>query len=386
MKQMYILKSVSFMNVTILKDPCPHEKRVAITPQIVKKLLINGATNINIEASAGEQAGYHDAEYKEAGASIIENRSATLKQTDIVLCVNYPLKETLTELKPHACVVGIAQATHNPHIIECAQENKLSLFAMEKLPRITRAQSMDVLSSQSNLAGYRAVIEAAYLYDRVFPMMMTAAGTVPPARVIVIGTGVAGLQAIATAKRLGCVVSAFDVRTAAKEQVESLGATFIEVEAAKAEDDTSGYAQEVTSQYKERQAEKLLQELKKTNIVITTALIPGKPAPKIITSAMVKNMPKGSIIVDLAAPMGGNCELTQLGDTPLQAAHGIKVYGPHNILSHVAYEASQLYAKNLLAFMTLLTNKETQAVDYSLKDELVAGTLLVNKGEIVQAQ
>lgn len=261
----------------------------------------------------------------------------------------------------------------------------LSTFALELIPRITRAQTMDVLSSQSNLAGYRAVIEAANAFGRAFPMMMTAAGTVPPARVLVLGAGVAGLQAIATARRLGAIVSAFDVRAAAKEQVQSLGATFVEVEGAENAETSGGYAKEVSEDFKMRQQAKIHETLKKSDIAIATALIPGKPAPVLITEAMVKDMKPGSVIVDLAVERGGNCPLSEAGKVVQK--HGVTLIGHDNMPSRIAVDASALYARNVFSFLSLLINKDKKdELHINVEDEIIKGTLLTHQGQVVHPQ
>jgi len=329
------------MKVFIPKETAEFESRVAATPDSVQKLVALGC-KVTIEKDAGKAAGYSDAEYKKAGAAI-----GAKAGNDIILQVS-PAQITIGKQK----------------------------FDMLKVPRITRAQSMDVLSSQANLGGYRAVIDALNVYSRAFPMMMTAAGTVTPAKVIIVGAGVAGLQAIATAKRMGAIVSAFDVRAAAKEQVESLGAKFIEVEGEDAED-KSGYAKEVSAEYKKRQEQALKDAMAKADIVITTAQIPGRPAPRIISKDMVELMKAGSVIVDMAVGSGGNCELSQVGK---DVEHkGVLILGHPNLPSKLAAAASKLYAQNLVNFLGLVIKDGKLAIDE--KDEIIASTLVKTEPE-----
>lgn len=355
------------MNIVIVKERLAGEKRVAATPDTVKKLVAAGQA-VHVEPDAGAGSSIPDAAYQAAGATL----SAPLENADLLLCVNAPDAAQLQALKPGAMVLGMLDPFHFNAVPYTAK--KLTAFALEKLPRISRAQSMDVLSSQSNLAGYRAVIEAVAHFGKAVPMMMTAAGTVAPAKALILGAGVAGLQAIATAKRLGAVVSAFDVRPVVKEQVESLGAKFIEVPAEENAETGGGYAKEMSEDYKRRQSELIHQTIIKQDIVITTALIPGKPAPTLITEAMVKEMKPGAVIVDMAAASGGNCPLTEAGKAVVK--HGVSLLGYTDLPSRVAVDASQLYAKNLLNFITTLLLPEIK-----WEDELVKGTLLVREGD-----
>jgi len=284
-------------------------------------------------------------------------------------------------MKQGAVLVGILNPHSDRALIDGYARRGLTAFAMEFLPRITRAQTMDVLSSQANLAGYRAVLEAAHEFGRAFPMMMTAAGTVAPARVVVLGAGVAGLQAIATARRLGAVVSAFDVRRAAKEQVESLGASFIEVDDAVDAETKAGYAREMDEAYRKKQEARLAEVLKKQDIAICTALIPGRPAPRLITEAMVRDMKPGAVIVDLAVEQGGNCELSELGKVVTR--HNVRIVGYPNLPGRIPVEASHLYARNLLSFLSLLIDKETKGLKIDWTDEIVAATVLTRDNRIV---
>ncbi len=357
------------MKIAILREEINGEKRVAATPDSIKKYIALGAT-VTIENQAGTGASIANFEYENAGAIISDN----LSDADIVLCVRPPSAHKLSQIKENAILVGMLEPYGNQEQISIYNERNISAFSLELLPRISRAQAMDVLSSQSNLAGYRAVIEAVTALGKAVPMMMTAAGTVTPAKALILGAGVAGLQAIATAKRLGAVVSAFDVRPVAKEQVESLGAKFIEV-AAESGETSGGYAKEMSDDYKRKQSELIAETIKKQDIVISTALIPGRPAPVLITEDMVKTMKQGSVIVDLAAASGGNCPLTELDN--ITEKYGVTLIGYSNLPSHVAIDASQLYARNLYNFIsTLLVEQNTINVKWD--DELTKATQLKN--------
>ncbi len=378
------------MKIAVLKERRPYEKRVAATPDTVKKYRALGY-DVAVETGAGEASSYIDHQYASAGAEIAPNAETALFGADIVLKVQRPMNsaeglDEIGQIKPGALLVGML----NPYAarvdmdLYCA--NNLTAMAMELAPRITRAQAMDVLSSQSNLAGYRAVIDAAEQYGRAMPMMMTAAGTVAPARVLVMGAGVAGLQAIATARRLGAIVSATDVRPAAKEQVQSLGATFVMVEneETKQAETSGGYAKEMSAEYKRLQAELVAETIKKQDIVICTALIPGRPAPRLISAEMVQTMKPGSVIVDLAVEQGGNCELSEVGK--IVEAYGVKIVGHRNVPSRVAVDASSLYARNVLSFITMLTAKSGGELDVNWEDEIVKGVTLTHDGKIVHPQ
>lgn len=365
--------------IAVLKETTPGEHRVAITPDMVKKFAANGM-QISVQPGAGEKAMISDTAYQSAGATL-ENHPE--KNADILLAVRPPASENLEQLKEGALLVGMLDP-YGPMVdLTIYNHKKLAAFSMELLPRISRAQSMDVLSSQSNLAGYRAVIEAVGAMQKVAPMMMTAAGTVAPAKVLVLGAGVAGLQAIATAKRLGAVVSAFDVRPAVKEQVESLGGKFIEVPAEETGEADGGYAKEMSEEYKKKQSALIAETVSKQDIVITTALIPGKPAPQLITEDMVKSMQAGSVIVDLAAIAGGNCPLTEADQTITK--HGVILMGHCNLPSHCASDASKLYARNLYNFVSTLILSE-EGINVKWDDELINGTLLCRDGQTVNAQ
>jgi NAD(P) transhydrogenase subunit alpha len=370
------------MRIAVLSETDGAETRVSATPETVKKYKSLGA-DVIVQAGAGAKAGIPDAEFEAAGASIAKAAKEALKDADIILKVRRPAEGELKGAKPGALVIAIMDPYGQEAALKALADAQVSAFAMELMPRITRAQVMDVLSSQANLAGYRAVIDATAEYGRALPMMMTAAGTVPAARIFVMGAGVAGLQAIATARRLGAVVTATDVRPAAKEQVESLGAKFIAVEDEefKQAETAGGYAKEMSDAYKAKQAELVASHIAKQDIVITTALIPGRPAPKLVSRAMVESMKPGSVIVDLAVERGGNCELAQPGQ--VVEHNGVKIVGHLNVPGRLAATASSLYAKNLYAFVETLVDKETKALAVKWDDELVKATCLTRDGAIV---
>ncbi|SFI99060.1 Re/Si-specific NAD(P)(+) transhydrogenase subunit alpha [Aerobium aerolatum] len=357
------------------------EARVAASPETVKRLSGLGFTVV-IEKDAGANARIPDADFAANGATI--GSAADVKSADVVLKVRRPTTAELKNYKPGALVLASMDPYGNDAAIAAMAGAGVSAFAMEFMPRITRAQSMDILSSQANLAGYQAVVDAAYEYDRALPMMMTAAGTVPAAKVFVMGVGVAGLQAIATARRMGAVVTATDVRPAAKEQVASLGAKFLAVEDEefKAAETAGGYAKEMSKEYQAKQAALTAEHIAKQDIVITTALIPGRPAPKLVSAAMVASMKAGSVIVDLAVERGGNVEGAVAGEV-VTTANGVKIVGHLNVPGRVAASASLLYAKNLYTFLETMVDKETKTVSLNLEDELVAATLLTHGGKVV---
>jgi len=375
------------MIVAIPKERRPGETRVAASPDTVKKLIDLGL-DVVVEKGAGQAAAMTDDAYKAAGATIAKDTKSALEKADIVLKVQRPTgsddkTDEVALLKEGAVLLCILNAYNDRPLLDQLAARKVATFGMEFVPRITRAQSMDVLSSQSNLAGYKSVLDAAAEFGRAFPMMMTAAGTIPPARVMIMGVGVAGLQAIATARRLGAIVSATDVRAATKEQVESLGATFVMVdsEEAKQAETAGGYAKEMSDEYKKQQAALIAETLKKQDIAICTALIPGRKAPTLITEAMVKSMKPGSVIVDLAVEQGGNCEASEPGKVVQK--HGVTIVGHLNVPGRLPVDASALYAKNLLNFVTLLIDKETKALKIDLEDEIEKGTLVTQDGQIV---
>src|SRR5215210_6306707 len=367
------------MKIAIPAETDPGEPRVAATPDTVKKMLSLGA-DVTVERDAGRRSGILDADYQAAGAVV---GSDVVRDADVVLRVRRPSPTELAGCKRGALVLGILDPFGNEAAIRALAETGVVAFAMELMPRITRAQSMDVLSSQANLAGYRAVIDAAAEFGRAFPMMMTAAGTVPAARIFVMGAGVAGLQAIATARRLGAIVTATDVRPAAKEQVESLGAKFVAVEDEefKQAETAGGYAKEMSAEYRAKQAELVASHIAKQDIVITTALIPGRPAPKLVSRAMVEAMKPGSVIVDLAVERGGNCEAAKPGEV---AEHnGVKIVGHLNVPGRLANTASSLYARNLYAFVETLVDKASKQLAVKWDDELVKATCLTRDGAVV---
>ena len=370
------------MRIAVLSETDPVETRVAATPETVKKYKSLGA-EVAIEAGAGRKAGVPDAEFEAAGATTAPSAAEVARDADVVLKVRRPGTGELMAMKSGALVIGIMDPYGHEDAVRAMAEANVSAFAMELMPRITRAQVMDVLSSQANLAGYRAVLDAAAEYGRAFPMMMTAAGTVPAARLFVMGVGVAGLQAIATARRLGAVVTATDVRPAVKEQVESLGAKFLAVEDEefRQAETAGGYAKEMSAEYREKQAALTASHIAKQDIVITTALIPGRPAPKLVSRAMVESMRPGSVVVDLAVERGGNCELAQAGQ--VVDHNGVKIVGHLNVPGRLAASASALYARNLYAFLETLVDKGTKQLAVNWDDELVKATCLTRDGAVV---
>ena len=378
------------MKIAIPKERRAHESRVAATPDSVAGYVKLGF-DVVVEKGAGAGAAISDAAYKEAGAAIAKDAAGAVGDADIVLRVQRPQTaaegtDEIAAMKDGAMVIGVMSPHADAAALEAYAAKNLTVFALELVPRITRAQNMDVLSSQSNLAGYKAVLEATSVFGRALPMMMTAAGRINPAKVFVMGAGVAGLQAIATARRLGAVVSATDVRPAAAEQVESLGASFVMVESEEtAQAETSGgYAKEMSEDYKRRQAELVANHIADQDIVITTALIPGRPAPQLVSEDMVKSMAAGSVIVDLAAEQGGNCALTQPGKVATK--HGVSIVGTLNMPSRLAVDASALYARNVSNFLTPLVDRETKALAIDWDDEIVTGTCLTRDGKVVHPQ
>ncbi len=358
------------------------EPRVAATPETIRKFIALGA-NVVVQAGAGLKSGISDSAYVEAGASTAQTGPDTVRDADVVLKVRRPNAADLHAYKRGALVVAIMDPYDQPEALRAMAEAGVTGFSMELMPRITRAQVMDVLSSQANLAGYRAVIDAAEQYGRAFPMMMTPAGTVPAAKVFIMGVGVAGLQAIATARRLGAVVTATDVRPATKEQVESLGAKFVAVEDEefKQAETSGGYAKQMSEAYQAKQAELVASHIAKQDIVITTALIPGRPAPKLVSAAMVSSMRPGSVIIDLAVERGGNCEASRPGE--VVERNGVKIVGYLNVPGRLASTASNLYARNLFAFVETLIDKTSKAVAVDWNDELVKATALTRDGAVV---
>jgi len=367
--------------IAVTRERREGESRCAATPETVKKLVALGAT-VTVESGTGAGSSIPDADYVAAGAKVTTDLAAVLAGADILLKVRGPTASETSALKSGAVVVGMLDAYRDKATVDALKGQGATTFAMEFVPRITRAQVMDVLSSQANLAGYRAVIEAAHTYGRGFPMMMTAAGTVAAAKVFVMGAGVAGLQAIATARRLGAVVTATDVRPAAKEQVESLGAKFVAVEDEefKAAETAGGYAKQMSAEYQAKQAELTASHIVKQDVVITTALIPGRPAPKLVTATHVASMKAGSVIVDLAVEAGGNVE----GSKPDQIAttsNGVKIVGWNNMAGRIAADASALYARNLVAFVGLMVKDGALAID--LEDEILKAAIVTHQGQVV---
>jgi len=374
------------MKLAVVKETAPGERRVAASPESVKKFAEMGLT-VAVETGAGAGSMLADEAFDEAGAEIAADRKAGLKDADIILTVRGLAEDDLSAVKSGALMLGLLDPYQARERLQAYAEAGLRAVALELIPRITRAQAMDVLSSQSNLAGYRAVLDAAFHYSRAFPMMMTAAGTVAPARAMVLGAGVAGLQAIATARRLGAIVSATDVRLAAKEQVESLGAKFVMVEDEEASEaeTAGGYAKEMSEDYKKKQAELIAETLKKQDIVITTALIPGKPAPELISEEMLRAMKPGAVIVDLAVEQGGNCALSKPDE--VVDVGGVQILGYTNVSSRVATDASMLLAKNLLNYLTPLIDGETGQLTLDDEgDEVVKHSLVTKDGAIVHPQ
>ncbi|XBQ17564.1 MAG: Re/Si-specific NAD(P)(+) transhydrogenase subunit alpha [Oceanicaulis sp.] len=368
------------MKVAVLAETRQGEARVAATPDSVRALIKAGA-EVAVEKGAGAKASFSDADYESAGAAV-GTKAATLKGADALFCVRRPDAATLEKLKDGAVVIGLLEPHGDKDFAKVCADAKVNALAMEFTPRITRAQSMDALSSQSNLAGYRAVIEAAELYGRAFPMMMTAAGTIAAAKAFVMGAGVAGLQAIATARRLGAVVSATDVRPAAKEQVASLGAKFVAVEDEefKAAETAGGYAKEMSDEYKKKQAELVASHIAKQDVVITTALIPGRPAPRLIDKTMVEAMKPGSVIIDIAAANGGNCELTEPDKVVVHK--GVTVAGFTNLPGRLPADSSQLLAKNLVNLFPLIKG-EDGALAPHWDDDIIKGMALTKDGAVV---
>jgi NAD(P) transhydrogenase subunit alpha len=371
------------MKIAVISETAALETRVAATPETIKKLIGLGAT-VSVEAGAGKNSGIPDAEFTAAGANIASSAKETLADAAVVLKVRRPTEGEMALMPKGALVLAVMDPYDSPEALASMAKEGLSAFSMELMPRITRAQVMDVLSSQANLAGYRAVIDASSAYGRGMPMMMTAAGTVPAAKVFVMGAGVAGLQAIATARRLGAIVTATDVRPAAKEQVASLGAKFIAVEddEFKQAETAAGYAKPMSAEYQAKQAALVASHIAKQDIVITTALIPGRPAPKLVSEEMVRSMRAGSVIVDLAVERGGNVALSKAGET-IVTENGVSILGPVNLPGRIAASASALYAKNLFAFLETMIDKKEKTLAPNWDDELVKATLLTRDGSVV---
>lgn len=366
------------MKIGVLKESREGENRVALTPSVVQSLQKAGF-DVMIEAGSGLNSSYSDEAYEKAGARVQASKAELLAGADLVIKVNTPTDSEITGLKEGSSLISFIYGVMNPAMVQALNNRKVSVFAMDAIPRISRAQNMDALSSQSNLAGYKAVIMGANAMGKIFPLMMTAAGTITPSRVVIFGAGVAGLQAIATAKRLGAIVEVTDVRPETKEQVESLGGKFIEVKS----DDTvkveGGYAKEVSAEYLQKQKEAVNKSLFQADLVITTALVMGKKAPVLITEEQVKQMKLGAVIVDMAIEQGGNCEASELGKTIVK--HGVKIIGQANLPSTLANNASELYAKNVYNLLMHLATKD--GFKWELEEEITKGTLIAHQGQIL---
>ena len=371
------------MKIVVLNEGSS-DSRVSASPETVKKISEMNH-DVFVQKGAGVRSNFSDHQYEENGANIFEGKDV-IREADVIFKVNKPSADEIEVFKENSILIGALDPFNNSDLIEQLKNKKIISFAMELMPRITRAQSMDILSSQSNLAGYKAVINASKLFGKAFPMMMTAAGTIAPAKVMVFGAGVAGLQAIATAKRLGAIVSATDVRLAAKEQVESLGGKFIMVESDELKDSetSAGYAKEMSEEFKIKQAELISQTLSSQDIIICTALIPGKKAPILISEEQIKSMKPGSIIIDLASESGGNCECSVAGE--IKNIDGVLVSGSKNITSEIAQDASALFSKNLLNFFMILIDNDTKELNIDWEDEIITGTALTKNGEIIHKE
>jgi len=375
------------VNIAVIKEIAAGERRVALDPDRVARLVKSGFV-VHVQAGAGTRAFFTDGSYERAGATLVKGAAETLKQADVVLKVDKPVfneeldVHELDLIPASAVLIGLLSPLTDAELVQKMVERKLSAFSMDLVPRIARAQKMDALSSMSSLAGYKAVLVAANALGKYFPMLMTAAGTIPPAKVLVLGAGVAGLQAIATAHRLGATVSAYDVRPAVKEQVQSLGATFIELELEESAEDAGGYAKELSAEAQRRGQELVGHHVETSDVVITTAQIPGRPAPQLVPEAMVKTMRPGSVIVDLAAETGGNCELTQAGE--VVEKYGVSVHGLAHVPSSMPLHASQLYARNVLALFEHLV-KENE-VHFDFEDEVTREACVTHQGNMVSAR
>lgn len=368
------------MIIAVPKEFAEGEKRVALTPDVIGRMAGDNHTFL-VESGAGSAANYPDEAYREKGASITGDRGQLFEKADLLIAIQCPPKEDLERLSAGSTLVCLLWARQNPERVDYLKQKNITSLGLEAVPRISRAQNMDVLSSMSSIAGYRSALIGAQELDRYLPMMMTAAGTIPPARVLVLGAGVAGLQAIATAKRLGAKVEAFDIRPAVKEQVESLGASFVEIPMEEEETETEGgYARELAEDEQERQRQVIAEHAAKSDIVITTALVPGKKAPLLVTEEMVAGMHPGAVIVDLAAEQGGNCALTEAGKT-VESENGVKIAGPLNLPSTLANHASQLYAKNMQALLNHLLKEGDLKLDF--EDEITLNTTITHGGEII---
>ncbi len=366
------------MKIGVLKESREGENRVALTPSVVQSLLKAGF-DVTIESGSGLNSSYSDESYEKAGASIKFSKADLLAEVDLTIKVNIPTDAEISGIKEGSSLISFIYGAMNPGMVQSLNNRRVSVFAMDAIPRISRAQNMDALSSQSNLAGYKAVIMGANAMGKIFPLMMTAAGTITPSRVLIFGAGVAGLQAIATAKRLGAIVEVTDVRPETKEQVESLGGKFIEVKSDDAVKVEGGYAKEVSAEYLQKQKEAVNKSLFQADLVITTALVMGRKAPVLITEEQVKQMKLGAVIVDMAIEQGGNCEASELGKTVVK--HGVKIIGQANLPSTLATNASELYAKNVYNLLMHLATKD--GFKWELEEEITKGTLLTHQGQIL---
>lgn len=367
------------MNISILKETKDYENRVAITPDVVKSLIKSGF-NCSVETGAGLKSNFSDEDYEKAGASIVDEKSSLYHHADIVAKVNAPSVDDVNLMKSGAVLVSFMYAYTNSALVDACISKNISSFAMDAVPRISRAQNMDALSSQANLAGYKSVLLGANALGKIFPLMMTAAGTITPAKVLIFGAGVAGLQAVATAKRLGAVVEVTDVRPETKEQVESLGGRFLMVEGADQVKTEGGYAKEVSAEYLQKQKELVAKHIAEADIVITTALVMGKKAPILVTEEMVKSMKLGAVIVDMAVEAGGNCEISEIHKTVVK--HGVTIIGESNLPSLLATNASELYAKNILNLVKHLTDKECK-FKWEMEEDITKGSIITHKGELL---
>ncbi|WP_244824650.1 Re/Si-specific NAD(P)(+) transhydrogenase subunit alpha [Dyadobacter pollutisoli] len=366
------------MKIAVPKETKSFERRVALTPSVVKSIVKSGFTCI-VESSAGEESYFSDASYEDAGAVIVYGTPQTLSGADIVLMVNAPTSQEINFMKDGSVLICYLYAYTAPEVIDALNKKRITAFSMDAVPRISRAQKMDALSSQANLAGYKSVLLGANALGRIFPLMMTAAGTITPSRVLVFGAGVAGLQAIATAKRLGAVVEATDVRPETREQVESLGGRFIQVEGVEGVKVEGGYAREVSADYLQKQQELIKSRIKEADIAITTALVIGRKAPILITEEMVRSMKPGSVIVDMAVESGGNCALSVFGKTVVE--HGVTIIGEPNLPSLLPVNASELYAKNISTLLLHLAN--SSGFKWEMEEEITKGSMITHDGELV---
>ena len=369
------------MLIAVPKETTAFEKRVALTPNVVQSLVKTGFT-VNIEKDAGNNSFFENSDYEKAGATLVNSKNDVFNKADVVLKVNPPSEEEIGLMKKDSVIISLLFASINQPLLEAASRQGISMFSMDAIPRISRAQKMDVLSSQANLAGYKAVILGAATLGKIFPLLMTAAGTIKPSRVVIMGAGVAGLQAIATAKRLGAIVEVSDIRPETKEQVESLGGKFIELKGDESIKIEGGYVKNVSEDFLRAQQDLIAKHIAEADLVITTALIPGKKAPRLVTADMVKKMRPGSVIVDMAVSQGGNCELSEINSTVIK--HGVTIIGEANLPSLLPLNASELFAKNAQDFIMHLATKD--GFKWELDEEITKGSLIVHKGNILFGQ